>query len=513
MDKKGEIVLFNEMSLGGFDDGFDFELEEFDVNASSYDFSLSIYVDDKHTLENQLKNRKAFDKCNYYWNNSDLQDDEITRKILDSFKFVSDNFDNIFKYAEFIKLNFKENEILDYIKNNKLIQSKKIVLPEILDITDERKIVRLLKKYKDYINNIYVSLNGNTNYASLKDCYKTIKEIKRISNSILSLGLSPMETIMYTYDLVRSRVYTEVLDGQELHLSRDLTSSMFGKNIVCVGYANIFDALLHYMGFRSQVVYLDNAMGGNEGHARNVAYVKDNKHNIDGVYYFDPTYDSRRDNEYNEYLDRYIFFANTKEMIDKFDDGEFIDNWASNFGNEFVKMIEDFVSEKDYIELLKYRMVLNNISKLVIGERLINSGIFNYNTGKFVFQDKEQTMDFDEISKKLKYIYNRFNKEISAETMIKILNNVRKVEYYQNPDFYPYNLNSLFKAVYFSDWKFKENHLNPEKALLANIFGQEPKLQDKFIPYCRDNGIYRDVQGVKLAKTLRKVLEKKIDNK
>ena len=121
--------------------------------------------------------------------------------------------------------------------------------------------------------------------------------------------------------------------------------------------------------------------------------------------------------------------------------------------------------------------------------------------------------DSKKFLRKFKKVFAKFDKELPAEVMIPLLNNVRKIEYYQNPDWYLYSSDDIYKTFMTSKWKFKDEHYNEKMKLMIAIFGEEVK--DKIRPieifsnYGFREGLFEDVEHVRLAKVLHKVLDKK----
>ena len=96
--------------------------------------------------------------------------------------------------------------------------------------------------------------------------------------------------------------------------------------------------------------------------------------------------------------------------------------------------------------------------------------------------------------------------------MMQIVNNVRKIEYYDNPDKYPYDIDTMYKIAIRSKWNFDQPHLTPKERLIKAIFDIEMEKRgyaDDVCGYIEETGLERDIERVKVAKTLRRVLEKK----
>ena len=493
---KGELVLVDNVFS---------EENEFELSTSAQDFCLNIYVDEENTFEQQLKNKRAFNYCmdalEEFWS----LDGEVNEEQLKEKQYITEHFDNLLDSVEFIRLSFEELDNVEFIKKNPLVLTKKVALSEMLDITDYDKLMELMNKYNDIADKIYVSLTGNTNYVSLLDCYKTMSAIKQQADSIKQLGLSPMETIMYVYDQVRNRVYTFENEDESCFKSRDLSEVMFGDKIVCAGYANVFHVLLHYIGIENLVVLLTERNNPKSGHARNVIYVKDDKYDIDGVYYFDPTWNSKRKNETNEYLYRYTYFAKTRKFMDDDKNYDLEDSFCPMYSVDMDKKIKKIIDEGKYEKLMPYTKSLNYMSGLVTHSSLINP------MHVLPMAPMYGQFDTDEFLNKFEEVFGKFNKEIPAETMLKIFSNVRKVEYYQNPEWYLYSLEDMYKTCVRSNWQFADKHLDARAKMLQRVFGETIEIDevDNFKNYGHESGLFKEMEQVRLAKVLRLVCDKK----
>lgn len=505
---KIELVLVDSID----EDGSEFELSVYPFN------NFNIYVNEEKTLEKQLKNRESFDRCmnirnkfndEFYEEFDEEIDEEFNLKLKQRDDYICQNFENILDSVEFIKLSFSTLNPRKFINDNPIVLSKKIVLDEELRITDYDKLLELMKEYEDIIDNVYINLVGNRDYVSLIDCYKTINAVKKQAEDIKKLNLSPMETIMYVYDLVRNRVYTHELEDESATKSRDLKEVMFGDKIVCLGYANYFSALLYYLGIYSDIVLLYEKENGINvsGHARNLVYVKDSKYDIDGVYYFDPTWDSKKKENNNTYLYRYNYFAKTRSFMDNDKNHKFDDQKFPLYSKDMYNEIRKIINEGNYEKLLPYVQSVNYMSFIVGEDRLLDRMHLHPISPRYGKFDSKKFL------RKFKKVFVKFDKELPAEVMIPLLNNVRKIEYYQNPDWYLYSSDDIYKTFMVSKWKFKDEHYSEKIKLMIAIFGDEVK--DKINPaeifgnYGFSEGLFEDVEHVRLAKVLHKVLDKK----
>lgn len=190
----------------------------------------------------------------------------------------------------------------------------KIVDEQIYNLNDYPTIK---EKYQSNPN-IYFHIEGNTQPISIAEFEKTYNIINNIVSKIQKLNLSPLEQIMYVYDLARDRVYKEELITEPPYISRDLTSVLLGNRIVCVGFSNIFNQILENLGITSKKDHLKSIDSNEPNHVRNIVYVYDKKYNIEGNYLFDLTLDCKDNIDDNTYLNSYRYFAKTKKEMDRY---------------------------------------------------------------------------------------------------------------------------------------------------------------------------------------------------
>ena len=118
------------------------------------------------------------------------------------------------------------------------------------------------------------------------------------------------------------------------------------------------------------------------------------------------------------------------------------------------------------------------------------------------FYDKYNKEEKKRIIDKSKEFISLFTKVISKRDFIRLLSNVRAVEYYEFPDKFPYSTKKIAEIVK----KSGRDNTTPEEKLLACFFG-EGAVTPKYI--MKEEEIDKKVEGVHLAKALRLTLEKK----
>ncbi len=286
-------------------------------------------------------------------------------------------------------------------------------------------------------------------------------------------------------------------------VSRTLSSVLLGDKIVFAVYAIVFRTLLEKLGIKSREVCLYNS-DKTGGHARNEIYVKDEKYGIDGVYYFDTTWDSKKEEKDNSYLLKYRFFAKTKESMDRIDNGILIDENFPYFSKDIAKQVEKIIKEKG-IEGLPPILLksINHMSRLIYGRNLINKSMLS------PFVPPQFRLNEEKIIKDLEPLAEYFNKPLTADILLKVLYNVRKNQYYLEPEKYQFGLNEFYKIVVLSGWDFKGTK-KEQMSLKTATPRQVAKIKsDQIVRYSKETDLSKNIEQVKLTKVLRRIYESK----
>lgn len=418
-------------------------------------------------------------------------------------------FKTLFDNTIYISLDGSKEQIIKFLKNSPELKNKKIVLNGDYNLNTELSEIEYLEKiYKDY-DNIHVTLEGNKLPIKLEDFKKTIIKINNITNEIKQYNFSELEQIMYAYDIARDALYIMEEKNESALESRDLTNVLLGNKRVCEGYANIFNAILKKLNINS-IVYKAFDMKNKIGHAYNAVYIDDNKYKVQGIYFFDSTFDSRKNNT-NEYLYSYRAFGLNKKIIEnlhgnRFNDRQTFKKYTDDAIMQSIKLINNNKIEKvdkDFID------TINRISFLISGEILITKFRILSSTNSlpdFILKEKDKISN-KELIREINKIVMYMNSNINAEVLMKALYNVRKIEYYNNPEKYPFDINNLKCVVFNSRWKImNESTLKLFRAILGEecLKNEKVKTVDDIIS---DNNIDLNIERIKLTKTLRKVLE------
>lgn len=391
-------------------------------------------------------------------------------------KFISDEY--------CIVLEGEAEDIVEFLNNND-IKNKKILVASPyehkISITNDEFTETLLDGL-NYIDNVYIEADGNQNAVKLSEYSNTVSYIDTIVERVKEKNFSPMEQLLYVYDIVRDRKYIEEDEDEDKTISRDLTSVTSGEKIVCLGFSEIFDKVVKRLGFKSDVNVLTE-YNTIHGHARNRVYVDDPKYNLKGIYFFDTTYGSKRDNT-NNHFNSYYFFAKTDDFFNLFDlycENEYDYGKIDTLISVAVKIYEDRKDEIDASELCE----IDYLHKTMFKEKLFHPvEIVAIITGvpKEVLANFGISEDKHEIYDKIISFINMFNTELSIEDFMKILTTVRSIEYYEDENKFPLSKEKIYEIT---------SRSIPNKKINKN------------------EELNQQISRVKLAKTLRKVLEQK----
>ena len=413
-------------------------------------------------------------------------------------------YDELFNNAEYILVNSDSYEnTLKYLKNNSILKTKKIVLDGYFSLEDDIDAIK--KLFKDY-DNIYIRVEGNDLPVSICEYEQTKDIVNNLVNEIKKYNLSTIEQIMYAYDIARDRVYKEEEEGEFQEVSRDLSKILLGDKIVCVGYQVLFRSILNKLNIKN-LPYFIAKKDSKIGHAINMIFINDKKYNIKGFYYFDPTWDSKRKDN-NNYLLSYRYFALTKDKLEDYQKHLYNDITLpyinKNTYNCFKEMLDKNGNNNIPEEFVRS---LNKISRMADNKRLISP--ISLIDSKYLPKNLKEEFNEDYVLKRIKYLIKLFDKPLSASLLLKVLYNVRKIEYYNNPSKYPFDIASLYAVIVNSNWMFYESK---EYKLLKSILGEVPNMPQKsdFVNFIKDNNCEEEIEHVKLTRTLKNIYENKL---
>lgn len=422
----------NENNIGGYIDGI--------ISINIEDYNLMIKYDNEELIKYLIKNDELINfmraseefiefAINYVINDKDDKDlmTAVSKERMPLFSLATGKLKKIkndyqrlinIKNAKKVTIECNKDNLIKGLELAKKINAKTIIncpnisLHEYKGIFDNYNIEEL--------KNYDIKINYQENNSPIKplELYSLSYKVCSIVDEVKKYNLSKLEQIMYVYDIVKNRIYRD--DKDNGYNSRDLDKVIDGEYIVCCGYSNLFNAILKCLDIDAMPI-----LSYQKKHQRSIAYVKDEKYNIDGIYAFDPTMDRRRSNDDNSYIDNYQGF-----MIPYFKSHiEFPDDRFSIFD----------ISLEDIIKVVNNCNYDTNINLHIKNNAIINSLklIYDFANSSLPknFEDIAiQCYSDDYIKEKLKPSYEKIvakysSEEIDPYIFMQILYNTKRIEY------------------------------------------------------------------------------------
>ena len=162
-----------------------------------------------------------------------------------------DDVENPFNNGDSLRLLVPDREeAIKYLHNNPILKNYPIRVRDYVPI-NYSFCKKFCERYKGF-NNVFVNVEGNHSFVPLEDYKYTVDTITMYGNVIKSYILSPLEQIMFAYDLTRNRPYNKEEEGQWFGVSRDITPVLKGDNIVCAGFHKLFSHMLEQLGISTE---------------------------------------------------------------------------------------------------------------------------------------------------------------------------------------------------------------------------------------------------------------------
>lgn len=388
---------------------------------------------------------------------------------------------DIFDSCEEITIKNKENEnINQLISRNK----SKIVINDGIHPLSLDEVERLEREYAGH-ENVYFYVEGNDKPLSLEEYHATAEIINEVAETIKSYNLSPLEAAIYAYDFARDRIYVSEEKNQDLSESRDLFKALYGDKIVCVGYARIFSAILKQLGMTSSLYTIRSEDGG---HAIAIARITDEKYDVDGIFYFDPTRDRKLD-ESNDHFFGYRTFATSRGEALAY--GHYKDETLQDLDYDTYKKIVERVQLQNahFTSDSKFYSSVCNIIKFLDGKTIYHGDkSYEYGPSNLI----KNTPDALE---KLDLFFDLINQEIDPRKKMEAIARVRKIEYYENSEKYPFSP-VVLGSINRNSQPYYSTYCNPERMVKELLKEQADEYE-------------REKSGIDLVKVLRKVKEQK----
>ena len=432
-------------------------------------------IDNKYISE-ALKKSEAID----YLDESDM---DIYNDVISCDIDFLDSCDTIYVRGDYEDIN-------SFVSNNQEIFSRKVVVENFFDL-EKSNLDDIKNNISDY-NRLRYNVLGDFLDYSFEELEQATNKFKSIVDEVAQFDYSPLEISLHLYDLVRDRYYIMGENEHEDASSRGLASVLLSDYIVCAGFVALYNSLLKSFGIKAKAYNLD-LKDSEIGHVQTIARIRDDKYDIDGVLFFDPTADCRKDSS-NHFLNIYRFFA--KNFIEMSEFTSEYDNVLK--GDEpLVDEYFEYLEEKDETKKKERKDIL--INKMLFLSVFIDDNALP----DFLFS---QTIDCDKL-----YEYSDIlDRKVGNTAFMKAFINVRKNEYYLNPEKYPFDMNAFYNGLIHSQFDFD---CREEDRLLSGVFGRAVRGKRSCVAnmahIARETNLEQDIERVKLARVLRKVLEKK----
>lgn len=366
-------------------------------------FTLSLPIDFIDIDEENY--RKLDDKIIYICDDTTIDYDDFNKKVETLKKIIKKCFsiDDEINIKNNIIYTEDNTNAYEFIKQNKDLEI-------IFRVSDFKEIIEVLKD-EDYPN-LKISFKNSDDNISYKEFYNMYKKLNEIVEFINHYNLSPLEKVMFVYDIVKANEYKKENKNDSYGTSRNLNEIINNDKIVCVGYANLIDFLLKNLGVKSNTIIL-GYQDKNVQHERNYIYLKDDKYNIDGMFFLDATWDSKKN---DSYIDNYFYFLKPLNFFRRVKPSEYV-----------VRPSKFKVLEKNKVELISYIKTLEGmeaISFSITLSQLINE--YNPNVGVILGAGNSSNEKMVHMTTE---ILDKYCKRISEETFKNALYRVRKIEY------------------------------------------------------------------------------------
>ena len=469
-----KTILNLNLNLISKNEGYKYNLHDaYNLYGCNYEFTINANINED--IVSLLNNEKEIIKSL-----KDFVDKEHFVEIEEDIKIINDYLDDkidIKNNIEYISIDLDEekddydydydyesfNIIRNYIDNNMVFfKDKKIVIHGIHKINEEQ--IKISNEFFGNYDNIYYIIEGNSMPISNDDYRKTVQELTKTLANVKEKQLSPLENLMYLYDIIRNRKYKEVENLEEANKSRDITSVLTGEYIVCVGFTELFDYFAKKLGFRTYQYLLT---GKKESHVRNLIYVNDPKYDVDGIYFFDVTWDAKKKDN-NEFLYRYKHFMKTKSEMETYDACRFEVNEKFNIDAEIINELKKY-PYLDFLDMESIKkdllVIVGNLSKLLKKDNQLDN-IWLLSKGQ---------LPAENIISLFEEYLEKSNKPFELDKFCELLYNVRKIQNQENPKMYPFS-NDVIKEITINSKL--DNVMTREERLLCAIFGETEKLEE-----------------------------------
>lgn len=290
--------------------------------------------------------------------------------------------------------------------------------------------ISLDKVYKichfECLNEPIIESSYNVNSAPMSEMKNALDIAMSLKNSLNDKNLSPLEKLMFLYDYLKTRVYSE---DDVYENSASLTKVIDGESIVCLGYANIFAVVANMLGIETEVKGYKNTEKENSGHSTVISYVNDNKYNYHGVLEFDPTWDSKKNSEDNNFTLNYNWFGLSPVLAEECKKGVHLEPFDNHVhGHKLGQNFENcFIS----FETLGAGIINKRQTSRLLEKSLIEFEKVGYEPGIELVNEllKKDVVDEDDILALQETYMEIFLNNLGYDEFLRLLYFVRRSEF------------------------------------------------------------------------------------
>lgn len=346
----------------------------------------------------------------------------------------------------------QNNELLDLIKLNKLTDKKLYI--NVGNISLNKEDIDSIKMFEECSYGL-IAFDDSGIFHSVDKLIILNDLINETVDRTNKHNFSPLEKALYSYDLIK----TDFMYNPETEEKFNSLVECYPEPSYC--YSLIYKEVLARLGIKNY--FTSGSFYKSEVRAMNVALIKDEEYDINGVFYFDLASNSKqriqnslvgfKEEDINEELvNNYSGFCKSKDyMIFKSNlDSDFL---FGVFGKEFMELYDDTYNRFGINGIFQLKDVLNNVGYFIDGRTVIDA-----------YHGIKNDAELEEIREKAERYTSLFDNEITGEDFLELLFNVRKVEYMENKDMFKLSTETLKKCVFKSKFTFLGMNLDLDPA-------------------------------------------------
>lgn len=338
-------------------------------------------------------------------------------------------------------------DLMKLIEANNLVDKRLYIEAGNLSFSDED--MELVKPFKNCKNSL-ISFGLTGFYNGIPEVLISKEIIDEIYRRIKQHNFSPLEQLLYAYDIIKTNFMCDPVYAKKLE---ELICE-YSEPSYC--YAFIYKGIMDKLNIKNNYTYGEFH---SDRRAINVAYIKDEEYDVDGIYYFDIGSNSKQKfvnriisnpnaDIKEELINNYSSFCKTKSYM--LNSGNLdLDLAFGDFDAGFMEIYDAILEKKGISDIYQLRGFFNSIAYFVGEPTVIDE-----------FNGIKSQEELDDIRDRVEKLTTYFGKDILGEDFLEILFNVRKVEYIENKELFSLNIDTIKKCLYRSKFSFEGTNLD-----------------------------------------------------